>query len=194
MKKTIIATSLLLFAVASQSAEIEWKANWSAYQSGGVLTLNGQTVLDNWMLGLYQSTGTNPGEGFNASDLAANLISSTKVLIDTSGPSFTWTFGIETTQPSMANNIPIYSVLFNTTDGNIFTATPISYSYLILDNLASTAFDSGTEGTGFGSNNPYNLSTVAANSWVAVPEPATFLLFAMGGFGAWLIRRKQQDK
>lgn len=28
-------------------------------------------------------------------------------------------------------------------------------------------------------------------TWQAVPEPATFLLFGIGGFGAWLLRRNK---
>ena len=31
-----------------------------------------------------------------------------------------------------------------------------------------------------------------SSAWQAVPEPATFLLFGIGGFGAWLLRRRQQ--
>lgn len=29
-------------------------------------------------------------------------------------------------------------------------------------------------------------------TWQAIPEPATALLFGIGGFGAWLLRRRQQ--
>jgi hypothetical protein len=32
----------------------------------------------------------------------------------------------------------------------------------------------------------------SSSSWQAVPEPATFLLFGIGGVGAWLVRRKQR--
>jgi hypothetical protein len=31
----------------------------------------------------------------------------------------------------------------------------------------------------------------SGSTWQAVPEPATALLFAIGGFGAWLIRRNK---
>ncbi len=195
MRKTINAmlVSTLLLAVTAQAGEIFWNANWSAYAVGSILTINSQDVSDDWVLGLYQSTGTNPGEGFNESDLSANFLVSTKVLIDTSGPEFTWAFGIEGTLPTLDNNIPIYSVLFNTTDGNIFTTTPSSYSYLVLDDLTSAAFDSGTEGPGFGGDHPYNVSSIpSGNAWVAVPEPATAMLLALGGGLAWLVRMKQR--
>jgi hypothetical protein len=29
-------------------------------------------------------------------------------------------------------------------------------------------------------------------TWQAIPEPATVLLFGIGGMGAWLLRRRQQ--
>jgi hypothetical protein len=93
----------------------------------------------------------------------------------------------------MANNIPIYSVLFNTTNSSFFSSggAPGTYSYLVLDDPSATAFNSGSEGIGQGINHPYNLSTIpSSNTWQAIPEPTTFLLFAMGGFGAWLLRRK----
>ncbi len=32
----------------------------------------------------------------------------------------------------------------------------------------------------------------SSSTWQAVPEPATFLLFGMGGIGAWLVRRKNR--
>jgi len=31
-----------------------------------------------------------------------------------------------------------------------------------------------------------------SSTWQAIPEPATFLLFGIGGMGAWLLRRRQQ--
>ncbi|MFA7369319.1 MAG: PEP-CTERM sorting domain-containing protein [Kiritimatiellales bacterium] len=31
-----------------------------------------------------------------------------------------------------------------------------------------------------------------SSTWQAVPEPATFLLFGMGGMGAWLVRRRKR--
>jgi hypothetical protein len=190
MKRVLIA--VLFAAMAAHAGEIEWKANWGAYASDTTLTLNGTEVLDDWVLGLYQSTGTNPGEGFNSADLGANLLASTKVTISTSGPIPTWFFGLSTTQPLVANNIPIYTVLFNTTDSGVFTTTPSSYSYLIIDDVNSIAHDSGAAGVGFGSDAPYDISTVSANSWVAVPEPATALLLALGGGFAWLVRLKQR--
>lgn len=42
---------------------------------------------------------------------------------------------------------------------------------------------------------PENLKVTfnfGSSTWQAVPEPATFMLFGMGGFGAWLIRRKNR--
>jgi len=34
----------------------------------------------------------------------------------------------------------------------------------------------------------------SSSSWQAVPEPATALLFGVGGMGAWMLRRKNQKK
>jgi len=50
------------------------------------------------------------------------------------------------------------------------------------DDINGNAIDSATGG---GVSNPGLVAQV-------IPEPATMLLFGIGGFGAWLLRRRQQ--
>jgi len=180
MKKIIIA--ILFAAAVVHAGEIDWKASWDDYASGTNLIINGTQVFDDWVAGLYQSTGTNPGEGFDPSDLSLNFLAQSQALIDTSGPEPTWAFDLALSSPNIADNIPIYTVLFNTTNSDIFVTTPALYSYLIIDDTGSAAHDSGNAGVGFGNDAPYDVSVVSANnSWQAVPEPATVMLLILGG-------------
>ncbi len=71
----------------------------------------------------------------------------------------------------------VYSVVYNA--ANIADATQA----IVIDSSAFTlaASDPGV----------YSVSSVN-NSWVAVPEPATALLFGIGGLGAFVIRRNKR--
>jgi hypothetical protein len=133
-----------------------------------------------WIVRLYEST--------DASINFSNLLPTGD---DTyTGNQFTFassglTDGFSKKTISFPSNISssdkIYSVIFNSTDS--LTAT----RWAVIDGaLATVSFSPSTFN--------YNPGGVAAGDWQAVPEPATALLFGIGSFGAWLIRRNKKLK
>lgn len=107
----------------------------------------------------------------------------------------------------------------NTTGGNT-SSTPYGwitdFGYYIdsfsfnADEAASVSmklWNSATSGTGYFLESPSVVLPTGlvappmnqisfdftGQTWQAVPEPATFMMFAMGGIGAWLLRRRNTN-
>jgi hypothetical protein len=180
MKKLILlfaVLSMTRYVHASPPPSIVWSNSVPIYDwLGGLVPTN-----SSWIVRLYESA--------DATINFSNLVPTG----DDSYAGYQFTFassglaaGFSTNKFSNVYNISegdkIYSVIFNSTDA--LTAT----RWAVIDgtNASTAAFSLSTFN--------YNPGGVAAGDWQAVPEPATALLFGIGGFGAWLIRRNKKLK
>lgn len=143
-----------------------------------------------WLVALYEDVSK---DGFDASminiangstDSDDTYLGITSALtIGKSGTAWGSSFGATGVAP-LSFNDRLYSVLFNAptmaaaTQYKVTTMTTQGNSWYA---LPATDIDG-------------SYQTTTMGSFQAVPEPSTFLLFAMGGIGAWLIRRKQMAK
>ncbi|MDD3276997.1 MAG: PEP-CTERM sorting domain-containing protein, partial [Kiritimatiellales bacterium] len=98
-----------------------------------------------------------------------------------------WTTSFSAPAGLLAFNDNIVTVLFNAT--TLEVATNWKYD-------TAFTFTSGSTGPGGsaqlpGSNIPGSYTVTGLSTWQAVPEPATFALFGIGGVGAWIIRRNK---
>ncbi len=110
------------------------------------------------------------------------------------GPSYTPAWGIvgnaiggvlKVFSPSITNaaQTAVFNYVFNTGDWN-FTVNSQQISGTATANLAFDQIRIGAD--------IYNYKDIAVseiNVTSAIPEPATFLLFGLGGMGAWMLRR-----
>ena len=198
-KNKLIITSLVVAILALVAS-----AETIRYDFGADLTtIDGVSVQEGWMIRLYQDVNNNNGGSWYNS-----------LVLDTSGAvsginddifvgSATGTTVVSLSIYGGLYGPPTSGVTFQGTDsdtvgvgryyGILFDSDAISTAsnFVVLDQ-STTAVFSG-DGT-IGQAASYAIGSTGFGTWQAVPEPATFLLFAMGGFGAWLIRRKQQDK
>jgi hypothetical protein len=166
--KKLIVTLILTVAHMSYAGDIDWTGTFTK-------TVDGVDLIDNWYVAMYTGAfGT-----IDTGNLSSNLVANTAMNVDESAPiPALWSYGFGASV-NVANNIDVFTVIYNNVDYNFAS------QYIVVDNAAFNA------GSGGGANHPvaYGLSNVSG-TWQAIPEPTTFLLFAMGGFGAWLIRRK----
>ena len=183
MKKIIIKCLVVAFISCGSSF-----ANLSWIYTGNLLTFDA-AIQNGWLVQMYEDVNTNSvlssissfdlsgtPTGTNVSD--DQLLTSLTASIITNGKNplaKEWGVSVSPAVWGGLFNQSVYSVIYNaSTIGAATEAVVVDASVKLL-----AGADPAT----------YSLSSVN-NSWVAVPEPATFLLFAMGGFGAWLIRRK----
>ena len=188
MRKALIAMMVAIAMTSSaKAAQIEWGNDPEIFDWSGAANL----VLESYTsysIRLYKSTDANinfglvggvatptgddtwTGISFNWNSAGADGFASAII------PSSDTTWGVN------AGN-KIYSVIFNN--------TPNSGYFAIIDSVLATVSYPGDAMT-------YNPGGVngglqsAGGDWQAIPEPATFALFGMGGIGAWLIRRKNR--
>jgi hypothetical protein len=175
MKKIIIMVCLACFGVA-KGATLQW------YFDGDDI---GNGVQDGWLVAMYQdvdgltdlsSLVFYSNDSNNSGDVTTSLSSTI-----TGGAGNHYWESLGNTHPG---GMYAYSVIFNAASlGSasqflVVDATP----FLIPSITLPTQID-------------FYTPTTVSGTWQniqAVPEPATFLLFGMGGLGAWLIRRKQR--
>ncbi|MFA6172465.1 MAG: PEP-CTERM sorting domain-containing protein [Kiritimatiellales bacterium] len=141
---------------------------------------NGVTDANSWIVRLYEST--------NSTINFANLVPTGD---DTwTGIEFNWggvgvdgfayvvTPGGDTTYGLLQND-KTYSVIFNSSSFATATRWAVIDDSTTIVNYGPTGFD-------------YDAGGTVAGDWQVVPEPATFLLFGMGGMGAWMVRRRNR--
>lgn len=176
--KLLIISLFSALALNAVSGTIDWLST----NFGG-----GNGYGNGWLVALYEDVSK---DGFDASminvangstdsddaylGITTNLFAIPTV-VEQWGSSFSAPAG------SLAANDRLYTVLFNAstmaaaTQYKVTTMTSQGNSWYA---LPATDIDA-------------TYTTTALSNWQAVPEPATFMLFGMGGFGAWLVRRNK---
>lgn len=184
--KIIIGLLVTLIGATALSETITWSSN-------NMFAL-GYGLENGWKVALYEDTEK---DGWDASSILTDgttdsddtYLGITLDLFVIAGVVEQWTGTFSAPAGDLALNDNIISVVFNSTD--ISTAT--SYRY---DTMFTAA--GGTTGVGGsyqlpGTDSPASYTVNQLSTWQAVPEPATFLLFGIGGFGAWIARRNKRN-
>ncbi len=180
MKKLLLLVVVLGMAgyVHAVSFQVVWSNSPAIYDWTGVLV----PTNSSWIVRLYESTDAS----INFSNLLPtgdDTYTGNQFAFASSGLTAGFSKTTFSNPPNIGDGNSIYSVIFNSSDA--LTAT----KWAVIDSAVATVSFSP-----FTFN--YNPGGVVAGDWQAVPEPATALLFGIGGIGAWLIRRnkKQTDK
>jgi len=184
----IIATIMTASAGASQ---ISWANGTSIYDWSGA----GNLVLESYtsyIIRLYKSVDSTINF-----EIVSGIATNTGDDIWT-GVSFNWNsggvdgdcaaeiFSSDTTWGINASD-KIYCVIFN--NSSVADGTGAGY-FAIIDSVPVTVSYPGGVMT-YDAGGVVGGLQGAGGDWQAVPEPATFLLFGIGGMGAWLIRRNK---
>lgn len=191
MKRIFISmVAVILLATSAGASQIQWANDSEIYDWSG----SGHLVLDSYTsynVGLYKSVDVGIEFGL-VGGIATNYSDDTWT-----GYEFSWNsqgadgfgadivFFSDTTWGILPGD-KIYSVIFTdmiTTSG---TATN-GYFAVIDDALATVNYTAGNMVYDPGGVN----SGLVGGGWQVVPEPATALLFGIGGMGAWLFRRSK---
>jgi hypothetical protein len=192
MKKIIMAIMLVMLMLTSaQSAQITWGNDPEIYDWSG----SGNLVLEtytSYIVKLYKSVDSTINFGITGG-IATNTADDVWT-----GYAFNWNSGgldglgadvISFSDTTWGINAAdkIYSVIFN--NSSVANQTGSGYFAIIDNTLATASYPAG--------NMNYNPGGVvgglqgSGGDWQAVPEPATALLFGIGGMGAWMVRRSK---
>lgn len=189
MKKIVMMMVMGLVAASYANVQVEWGAGagffWSP--SGDALLSPGGSTIAQLM---YSPDATQ--DAINTSKVGVNndVIWSSMALTEGVNTSTYGDFaGTPFTQATTAGYV--YALIFQ--DGNVQAN----------DWYFKTAMVSVQDITGINPAQVIQLNTdlvngdainvAGPNNAQVVPEPATFLLFGIGGMGAWLIRRNKQQ-
>lgn len=176
MKKSVLMFAVLVMAgyVHAIQNTIVWSNSAAIYDWTGVLV----PTNSSWIVRIYESADAN----INFSSLLPtgdDTYTSNQFTFASSGLADGFSKKTISGPLNIANGDKIYSVIFDSSD--ISTAT----RWAVIDSaVATVSFTSGPFN--------YNPGGVVAGDWQAVPEPATALLFGIGGIGSWLIRRNKK--
>jgi len=169
MKKLVLMMVLFIACLSVKAADVVWSSQFTVAQNTGLLGAGGEADGDG--AGWYAAAFYTADNSFISGDNTASIgwITGFGYGLDT-------TFVGPTTQGSS-----IYFTLFN--NANMVSATyTISSANLTLPTGITTPPAPNSTDITF---------DFTGKTWQAVPEPATFLLFGIGGMGAWLIRRNK---
>ena len=179
MKKLTLLIIALLITASAQAGTITW----------GSLDF-ASTLSDGWLVALYEDVSA---DGFDATSInfSTGATDSDDVYLGitdviTTGKSGTgWGSSFGSPNGSLAWGDSVVSVIFNAAalDGS---ATMAWYSSSFIGGLSANA---GGQAILPGDDAP---ATYTVDSIAVVPEPATALLFGIGGLGAFIVRRNKQ--
>ncbi len=179
MKKIAVIAMVAVLMSVSQASQVSWGNDPEIFDWLGVEIPGSST----WIIRMYESVDASINFGVSGG-VATNLLDDTW-----GGIEFSWIDGglpglgvavinNSDTTYNLAQNDNCYSVLFNSS--SFATAS----RFVIIDNSLAAA-------NYVGGDFSYNPGGASAGDWQAVPEPATALLFGIGGMGAWMIRRNK---
>ncbi len=191
MKKIMAVVAIVMMAVSVNASQISWANGTSIYDWSGAGNLVFETYTS-YIIKLYKSVDATIEFGI-VGGIATNQSDDIWT-----GVAFNWQSGgldgdcaatISSSDLTWGINAAdkIYSVIFN--NSSVANQTGSGYFAIIDDALATVSYPAG--------NMTYDPGGVvgglqgAGGDWQAVPEPATALLFGIGGMGAWMIRRNK---
>ncbi len=197
MKKLLLCMALILTSTLSvNAAEIEWANDPSTliydWSGAGNLVLETYT---SYIIRLYESVDDTINFGI------VGVIATNTADDIWTGVAFNWASGggdgagyaqIFNTDTSFGINTgnKIYSVIFN--NSSAANQTGAGY-FAIVDNALATVSYPG-DAMSYNPGGVVGGLQGSGGDWQqvgAVPEPATALLFGIGGMGAWMIRRNK---
>jgi hypothetical protein len=212
MKKLVTLLAVFSTVMMTQAADLQWDAITlldigGAHDDGGIfggvhyatagvnlyLVYNGDGGSFNPANWYYNLTGSSLS--YSAGSLPGTIVATYTTVsgdyalgnfIQTmSGAALTWLGETSATWEDM-NNRSFTIVAISDADGNF--ASGATWNYI---SPATVGFSTATgdSGTGFVSAGVFNVSGAGALN--VVPEPATALLFGIGGMGAWMVRRNK---
>jgi hypothetical protein len=191
MKKILATIITVVLITSAHAAQISWANGTDIYDWSGGANLVLETYTS-YVIKLYKSTDANIEFGI-VGGIATNQSDDIWT-----GVAFNWASGgldglgaatIFSSDSTYGINASdnIYSVIFN--NSSVANQTGAGYFAIIDSSLALVSYPGG--------DMTYDAGGVvgglqgAGGDWQAVPEPATALLFGIGGMGAWMIRRNK---
>lgn len=197
MKKVVLMLAMVAVCFSASAALVDqfWDSQFIIIQtqtdaSGGLGPDIAYEDASGWGAGWYAEVFNitdNGGLGFSAPSDVTSLYS-TEMFLAAGGPGISpilgeyggymqdiGTFGAATDLDN------VQMVLYNNADKNLATWYITSLA-LALPDAPDTPDPDAVKVT----------FDFTGQTWQAIPEPATVLLFGIGGMGAWLLRRRQQ--
>lgn len=180
--KWIVMAVLIGAASCAKAGTITWVSSdlGAGYTSGWLVALYEDVSKDGW-----DSTSINISNGSTGGD--DTYLGITTSLTSGKGGLAYWGGTFSAPAGSLAFNDRVYSVLFNAPTMAAATQYKVT---TMTDGIFTGGGNAWFQLPAADADGTYKTTTMS--SFQAVPEPATFLLFGIGGMGAFLLRRKQQ--
>jgi hypothetical protein len=180
MKNIVLIMVSMFLAISAQAGTITW----------GSLDLTSYGFTDGWLVALYEDVSA---DGFDATTInfSTGATDSDDVylgitdILSTGKSGQGWASSFGSPNGSLAFGDSVVSVIFNSAALN-GSATTAWYSTAFIGGLSANG---GGQAILPGDDSPATY-TVSGLTQV-IPEPATALLFGIGGMGAWMVRRSK---